>query len=87
MQRSRVGPGSSYSRAVRSVGAAIDTRLAGLIITRLRRLWPLLKLVPAPWLVPIVAPAARGLRRSLYRDAVTVVVVTCVVIVAAALVS
>jgi hypothetical protein len=31
------------------LGAAIDRRLAAMIIIRLRRNWPLLKLVPASW--------------------------------------
>ena len=52
----RVELGSPYAHAVRSeLGAAIDRRLAGLIIIRLRRVWPLLKLVPASWIVVIVA--------------------------------
>jgi hypothetical protein len=56
------------------LGAAIDRRLAELIIVRLRRAWPLLKLVPASWVFPIVAPGARRLRRSLSRGAVALAV-------------
>jgi hypothetical protein len=75
LQLSRVGLGSAYATAMRSeLGAAIDRRLADLIMIRLRRAWPLLKLVPTPLIVPIVAPGARRLRRSLSRGAVAVVV-------------
>lgn len=63
------------------LGAAIDRRLAGLIISRLQRGWPLLKLVPASWIVLIAAPAARRLRRSLSRVAVVVAVSSCALIV------
>jgi hypothetical protein len=63
------------------LGAAIDRRLAGLIIIRLRRSWPLLKLVPASWMFPIVALGARRLRRWLSRGAVAVTVSACAVIV------
>ena len=73
MQLWRVGPGSPYARAMRSeLGAAIDRRLAELIVIRLRRNWRLLKLVPASWMFAIVAPGARRLRRSLGRSAVAV---------------
>jgi hypothetical protein len=56
------------------LGAAIDRRLAAMIIIRLRRSWPLLKLVPASWILPAVAPAAKRLRRLLSRGAVAVAV-------------
>ncbi len=52
------------------LGATIDRRLAELIITKLRRGRPLLKLMPTSWVFPIVAPAARRLRRQLSRSAV-----------------
>jgi hypothetical protein len=55
------------------LGATIDRRLAELIIVRLRRTWPVLKLVPASCIVPLVAPGARRLRRSLSRGAIAVV--------------
>jgi hypothetical protein len=54
------------------LGAAIDRRLAELMIGRLRRGWPVLKLMPASWIVPIMAPAARRLRRSLSRGVLIV---------------
>lgn len=58
--------GSPYARAMRTqLGAAIDRRLAALIIARVRRAWPLLNLVPASWIIPVVTPGARRLRRSI----------------------
>jgi hypothetical protein len=54
------------------LGAAIDRRLAELIIIRLRRNKPMLKLVPASWVFPIVEARTRGLGRSLSLGAVAV---------------
>jgi hypothetical protein len=87
LQAWRAELGSPYAHAMRSeLGAAIDRRLAGLIIIRLERAWPLLKLVPTSWIVLIVAPGARRLRRSLSRAvAVAVAVSTCALIVLIAL--
>lgn len=66
---------STYAQAVRGgLGAVIDRCLAGLIILRLRRHWPLLKLVPESWILPIVAPKASSLRRWLSRGAIAVAV-------------
>jgi hypothetical protein len=60
LQLWRAEVGSIYAGAMRSeLGAAIDRRLAELIILRLRRNWPLLKLLPASWIIPIVAPGAK----------------------------
>jgi hypothetical protein len=60
--------------------AAIDRRLAELIISKLRRQRPLLKLMPTSWVFPIVAPAARRLRRSLSRGAVALAASASIVI-------
>ncbi len=71
LQLWRVEFGSPYAAAMRiELGAAVDRRLAELIIIRLRRSWPLLKLMPSSCIVPIVVPAATRLRRSLCRSAV-----------------
>jgi hypothetical protein len=71
LQLWRLEFGWPYACAMRSeLGAAIDWRLAGLIIIRLRRSWLLLRLVPASWMFPIVALGARRLRRWLSRGAV-----------------
>src|SRR3954454_9679575 len=47
------------------VSAAIDRRLADLIVVWARRRWPALRFVPARWIRPAVAPTAVRLRRSL----------------------
>ncbi len=81
LQLWRVELGSPYAAAMRSeLGAAVDRRLAELMIVRLRRSWPLLRLLPASCIVPIVVPAARRLRRSLLRSAVAVAVLAGAVI-------
>ena len=73
LQLWRVELGSPYAPAMRSeLGAAVDRRLAELANLRLRRSWPLLKLLPTACIVPIVVPAARRLRLSLFRSAVAV---------------
>jgi hypothetical protein len=73
LQLWRLELGSPYAPAMRSeLSAAVDRRLAELIIVRLRRSWPLLKLLPGSCIFPIVAPAARRLRRSLFRSAAAV---------------
>ncbi len=75
MQLWRVELGSPYAPAMRTeLGARVDRRLAELVIVRLRRAWPLLRLVPAACIVPIVVPAARRLRRSVLRSAIGVAV-------------
>jgi hypothetical protein len=49
------------------LNAVIDRRLRDLIVAWSRRQWPVLRLVPARWLRPVVAPTALRLRRSLSR--------------------
>jgi hypothetical protein len=49
------------------LSAAIDRWLQDLIVARTRRRWPVLRLVPARWIWPAVAPAAPRLRRRLAR--------------------
>ena len=49
------------------LSAAIDSRLEDLIVVWARRRWPALRLVPARWIRPAVAPTAVRLRRSLSR--------------------
>jgi hypothetical protein len=72
---------SPYAPAMRSeLGATVDRRLAELIIVRLRRSWPALKLLPTACIVPIAVPVARRLRRSLLRGAVAVAVFAGVLI-------
>jgi hypothetical protein len=49
------------------LSAAMDRRLEDLIVAWTRRQWPALRLVPARWLRPAVAPTALRLRRLLSR--------------------
>ena len=57
-----------YPRAMRTgVSALIDGRLQDLIVARTRRRWPVLRLVPAPWIRSAVKPTAVRLRHSLGR--------------------
>jgi hypothetical protein len=49
------------------LSAAIDSGLEDLIVAWARRRWPALRLVPARWIRPAVAPIALRLRRLLLR--------------------
>jgi hypothetical protein len=62
-----------------SAGAAIDGRLERLIIGHARREWPLLRLVPAALMGPVVAPVARRIRRSLAHTTLVLVVALAVI--------
>jgi hypothetical protein len=55
----------------RGLSTVIDKRLEDLIVAWTRRQWPALRLVPARWLRPVVAPTALRLRRSLSRGVLT----------------
>jgi hypothetical protein len=50
---------------MRAAFAAIDQQLAGLILRRARRRYLILRLLPAWWLEPLVAPRVRRLRTTL----------------------
>jgi hypothetical protein len=59
---------NAYPRAMLSgLSAVIDSRLEDLIVAWARRRWPVLRLVPARWIQPAVAPLAPRLRRLLSR--------------------
>jgi hypothetical protein len=45
----------------------IDRLLVTLLLMGARRSWPVLRLVPSPWLRPLLAPTARRLHRQLRR--------------------
>lgn len=51
------------------VGTAIDRWLEKLIVRLVRRQWPVLGLVPARWIRPVIKPTVVQLRRSLSRVA------------------
>jgi hypothetical protein len=58
----------AYPRAMLSgLSGPIDSRLEDLIVAWARRQWPVLRLVPALWIRPAVAPTAVRLRRLLSR--------------------
>jgi hypothetical protein len=49
----------------RAAPRAIDRLLVTLLLVGVRRTWPVLRLVPSPWLRPLLAPTARRLHRPL----------------------
>ena len=49
------------------LSAAVDERLQAVIVAWGRRRWPAMRLVPARWLRPAVAPLAIRFRRLLWR--------------------
>lgn len=71
----QVWPGGEHERIFRAMlsraRASIDTQLANLIVAWARRQWPALRLVPARWIRPAVAPAAMRLRRVLSAASLT----------------
>ena len=44
---------------------AVDRLIAGFLLRRVRRTWPLLNLVPSPLLLRLLAPSAPRVRHSL----------------------
>lgn len=60
----------------------IDTWIEQLTVAWLRRRWPVLRLVPARWVRPVIKPIVLRLRRSL---AVAALVVAMVVVIAVTL--
>jgi hypothetical protein len=51
------------------VGTAIDSWLEELVVARVRRQSPVLRLVPARWIRPVIKPTVVRLRCSLCRAA------------------
>jgi hypothetical protein len=62
------------------VGAAIDRWLEERVVTWARRQWPVLRLVPAPWIRPVIKPKVVGLRRSLSRVALALAVPVVIIL-------
>jgi hypothetical protein len=52
-----------------ALGARVDRLIANEIVTRARRRWPPLRLIPAAWIRPLVRPAAGLIRRELSQTA------------------
>jgi hypothetical protein len=59
---------------------AVRGRLEALVIARARRRWPALRVVPTPWLRPMVKPTVFRLTRSLARAGLVSVVAATVVV-------
>jgi hypothetical protein len=57
-----------------ALAAPLDRLIANAIVSRARRRWLPLRLVPAAWMRPFVKPAATLIRRELSRSAATAVV-------------
>jgi hypothetical protein len=53
------------------LGTSLDRWIANAILTRARRRWVPLRLVPARWIRPLVTPTATLIRRELTRTALT----------------
>jgi hypothetical protein len=66
----------------RALAGIIDRFVVRVLLAGTRASWPLLRLVPSPWLRPFLMPSARRMRRALARA----VVVPAVVLVVAAVV-
>jgi hypothetical protein len=62
------------------VNAALDTRLADLMVALACRRWPALRIVPRRWVRPVLVPAAVRVRRGI-SAAVLIVAATAGVII------
>jgi hypothetical protein len=62
------------------LSTSIDRRLEALIVARVRRQWPVLRLIPARWIQPAIEPTAVRLRRSLTRGALALAVPSGVIV-------
>jgi hypothetical protein len=67
-----------------ALGATVDRRIAGSMVSRARRRWPLLRFVPAGWIRPLLLPTATVVRREISRS-VTRTLLPAAVVVAALL--
>ncbi len=75
-----------YSDAMRSSpGAALDRRIEALIVSWVRRQWPVLRIVPVGLIRPALAPTALRLRRSTVRAAFVLAIPAVVVVAVLAL--
>jgi hypothetical protein len=69
------------------VNAAIDTRLAELMVALVCRRWPVLRVVPQRWIRPVLVPAAARLRRGIAAAALVVAATAGVIIALLAMLS
>jgi len=63
-----------------TVSAAIDRRLENVIVACARRQLPVLRLVPARWIRPAIAPTAVRLRRLLSRGVLALALPTGIIV-------
>jgi hypothetical protein len=68
-----------------SPGAALDRRIEAMIVSWVRRQWPVLRIVPVGLIRPAVAPTALRLRRSIVRATFVIAIPAAVVVAALAL--
>jgi hypothetical protein len=64
----------------RALAGIIDRFVVRVLLAGTRAGWPMLRLLPSPWLRPFLTPSARRLRRSLARAVVVPAVVRAVAI-------
>jgi hypothetical protein len=71
----------SYGEAtmLAAIGARLDRRVSVMLISRVRRRWPLMRVVPAAVMMPLLAPVARRVRSSVVRVAALGVLAASVV--------
>jgi hypothetical protein len=62
------------------LSAAVDDRLQAAIVAWGRRRWPAMRLVPARWLRPAVAPLAIRVRRLLGRAVLAAAISTSLIV-------
>jgi hypothetical protein len=74
-------PANAYPRVMPSrLSAAVDDRLQAVIVAWGRRRWPAMRLVPARWLRPAVAPLAIRVRRLLGRAVLAAAMSTSLIV-------
>jgi hypothetical protein len=73
-------PFAAYGDPVRRAATtALDRRIAAVLVGRVRRRWPISRLVPSLWLEPLLAVPAQRVRRGLLYGAAAVVATQVVV--------
>jgi hypothetical protein len=61
-----------------AIGARLDRRVSVMLISHVRRRWPLLQVVPAAVMMPLLGPVARRVRSSVVRVAALAVLAASV---------
>ncbi len=63
-----------------SRGTVIGSLLEELFVARVRRQWPVLRLVPSRWIRRVIRPTVVQLRRSLIRGALALAVLVATIL-------